>query len=211
MERETEKRAQVCVWVCFASTLVICLVSKVERDLLVGKLGVDIGKSVELALHMGLVLVVQHDLHDPLSIRLDPCPLAKDFCGVHNVIQNGVLYSREGARARTRTVGLLVPGVRLAKDGSLSNDNDVTSRELLLQLTDQTDLDLVEGFEQLKGNVDDDGLAAAPAVNLLGSRDVEVAKGGLELRGVHLQVQQLLGHRGFEFIRCCLWGGGVVE
>ena len=77
----------------------------------------------------------------------------------------------------------------------------MTAAELLLELTDKLGLDALEGLLELVRNVQNDGLAAGSAVNLLGGGDVEVAEGRLELSRGHLQVQKLLSNLVLELIR----------
>ena len=77
----------------------------------------------------------------------------------------------------------------------------MTAAELLLELTDKLGLDALEGLLELVRNVQNDGLAAGSAVNLLGGGDVEVAEGRLELSRGHLQVQELLSNLVLELIR----------
>ncbi len=61
------------------------------------------------------------------------------------------------------------------------------SPEFLLQLTDKSGLDLVEILQLTERNEDDDGLAAAIKLELLGSGDVQIVKIGFQLSGRHLQ------------------------
>jgi len=173
---------------------------EVEGHLLVGELVVHSSKSVNTSFDICLILAVKVDLEDPAPINLASCPLAHNFGGVAEVLKDGILDGRQCARAGAGALGLLGASVGLSKDGALGDNEDVPSRELLLELTDEALLDLVERFEQLVWNVQDDGLAATAAVDLLGGSDEEVAEGSLQLSGGHLQVEELLGDGGLELI-----------
>lgn len=168
--------------------------------MLVGQLSVDSGKSVRLSFDVGLVLCVQVYLKHTLSINLDPCSLSYNFSRVADIVQDGILDLGEGARTRAGSLGLLVPVVGLSQNGALGNDQDVTSREFLFQLSDQSSVDFLERAQQLVGNVQDDGLLSGTSVDLLGGSNIKVPQRGLELRRGHLQVEKFLGHRGFELI-----------
>lgn len=57
---------------------------------------------------------------------------------------------------------------RLGQDGSLCNNHNVLAAELLLQLTNNTVLDLLESLQLWDRHVDDDGLLAGN-IDLLGA------------------------------------------
>ena len=61
---------------------------------------------------------------------------------------------------------------RFRQDAPLGDEDDVASAELLLQLPDQTRLDLLVGLELGHGDEDDDGAFAAAHVHLLRRRHV---------------------------------------
>jgi hypothetical protein len=97
---------------------------------------------------------------------------------------------------------LLVLGPRLPRglgqNFPLGDKHNMVSRELLLQFTDQTGLDLLELLELRHGHVDDDRLLAAE-LNFLGLGYVQFLQLRLEVR-VHLQLQQGLGNLGLKHI-----------
>ena len=185
-----------------------------EGNLLVGELAVDCCVGVGAGLNVGLILGVQVNLDDALAIDLASGALAGDLGGVNNVLEDGILDGGQGAGARAgggRAGGALV-GV--AEDGALSDDEDVAAGELLLELADELLVDLVEGLEELVGDVKDDGLLAGSAVDLLGGGDVEVLEGALEVVGGHLEVEDLLGDLELELVGSAagldLGGHGLV-
>jgi len=172
----------------------------VESNLLVGQLSVNRGVGVSASLNICLVTSIKVHLEDTTSINLAASALSGDLGGVHNILEDGILYRRKGTGAGTQSHSLLGSGVTLSEDVTLGNNDDVTSRELLLQLTDEASLDLLEGLLKLEWHIDDDGLASGAAVNLLGSGDVEVTEGCLQVGGGHLEVEKLLGDLRLELI-----------
>ena len=160
-----------------------------ERDLLVGQLSVHSGVRVRATLHVGLIPPVEVDLDDATTVDLAARALAGDLRGVHDVLQDGVLDRRERAGARAKSHRLLRPGVALAEDVALRDDDDVAAGELLLELANEAGLDLLEGLLELIRDVHDDGFGAGAAVDLLRGGDVQVAKGRLKLGGGHLEIE----------------------
>jgi len=172
----------------------------VEGNLLVGQLSVDSSIGISASLNIGLVTSIKVDLENTTSINLAAGALSSDLSGVDNVLKDGILDSSQSTGAGTQSLGLLGTSITLSKNVTLGNNDDVTSRELLLQLANKTSLDLLEGPLELEGHVNDDGLASSSTVNLLGGGDVKVAEGSLQLSGGHLKVEKFLGDLGLEFI-----------
>ena len=173
---------------------------EVERNLLVCKLSVNSRESLDAALNISLVLRVKEDLDDTLSISLHPSSLSNNFSGVNYVIQDGLVNGSQCSRTWARSGSLLVAVVCLSKNGALCNNQHVLSREFLFQLSNKFLLDLIDGRKKFVGNIQDDGLGAT-AINLLGSCDVDVSEGGLQLRRGHLKIKKFIGYRLLELIR----------
>ena len=171
-----------------------------EGNLLVGQFSVDSSIGISPSLNIGLVTSIEVNLEDTTSINLAAGALSSDLSGVDNVLEDSILDSSQGTGAGTQSLGLLGTSITLSENVTLSNNNDVTSRELLLQLANKTSLDLVERPLELEGHVDDDGLVSRSTVNLLGGGDVKVAEGSLQFSGGHLKVEKFLGDLGLEFI-----------
>ena len=171
-----------------------------ESDLLVGQLAVNSRISLGTSLNIGLVTSIKIHLKNTTSINLAPGALSSDLSGVHNILKNSILDTGKGARARAESLGLLGTSIALSEDVTLGDDDDMTSREFLLQLTDKTCLNLLEGLLVFEGNIDDDRLASTTTVNFLGGGDVEVTKGCLQFGGGHFEVEKLLSDLGLEFI-----------
>ena len=134
------------------------------------------------------LLLVQDDLESLAAVLLGADTLADDLDGVNEVVEDGVVDSGQGARARTLLL-LVGAGVdralRAGQDAALSNKEDVAVGELLLELTGQSVnvsfclpifelivsaniplLDLVETLEERDGNEDDNSLASVTNLDL---------------------------------------------
>ncbi len=170
------------------------LLLKFENNLLVGKLVVYGRVNVGSSLNVGLVSRVKEDLCDSLSIGLHSGSLSGDLGGVDNIVQDSVLDGSQCSGSRTRTAGLLVTGVSLSKNGTLRNEHNDLSGELLFELSDKLLVNLVNRFQQLVRNVKDDGSATISTVDLLGSCDVNVSERSLELGRSHFEVKELIGN-----------------
>ncbi len=146
-----------------------------ERDLLVRQLSVNGGIRIGASLHVGLIPPVEVHLDDASAVDLAARALAGDLGGVDDVLEDGVLHRREGARTGAQSRRLLGTGVALTEDVALGDDDDVTSGELLLELAHESGLDLLERLLELVRHIHDDGLATGAAIDLLRGGDVQVA------------------------------------
>jgi len=172
-----------------------------ESNLLVGQLSVNRSVSISASLNIGLVTSIKVHLEDTTSINLAASALSSDLSGVNNILKNGILDRRKSTRARAQSHSFLGTSVTLSKDVTLGNNDDMTSRKLLLQLADKAGLDLLEGLLKLEWHINDDSLASSTTVNLLGCGDVEVTERCLQVGGGHLEVEKLLGDLGLKLIR----------
>mmetsp|Transcript_71692 Transcript_71692/g.108287 ORF Transcript_71692/g.108287 Transcript_71692/m.108287 type:complete len:200 (-) Transcript_71692:16-615(-) len=172
-----------------------------ESNILVGKGIVHASESLQLGLNIHLVLRVKVDLKGLGTINLVTDALANNLSRVADVLKDLLMDVCEGAGARAGSLlhGLAVEG--LGKDGALGNNDNMLATELLLQLADKSGLDLVEVLKLSEGDEDDNSLAAATDLELLGSRDVKITEISLQLVGRHLKVEKLLRNTGLELIR----------
>jgi hypothetical protein len=103
------------------------------------------------------------------------------------------MYSGEGTAHGPL---LPLPPVLLADDGedaTVGNHDDVLAAELLLELTDETALDLVEALEQTEGHEDEHGGLATTEVDLPGAADEQLLEVTLKVGRVDLEIEQGLG------------------
>ena len=154
-----------------------------EDDGLVGEFHVHHGEGVELLLEgvSLLVLSVQDDLHDRLTVSGELASLARDVDGGDDVVEESLVDRGEGARAgaHLQTLASIV-GI----DHSPLSDNDnVLLGELLLELLDQTTLDSLDSLPDTGGDVHDDALLAGLDFNFLSGVDGDVLKLGLVVAG----------------------------
>lgn len=108
-----------------------------EADVAAGELLVDRREAVELVLKRGGVLRVEEALDQAAAVGGNARALASDLRGVDKVLEDRLVHGGEGARVRT---GLLVAvlSAGLAEDAALADEDNVTVRELLLELTGET-------------------------------------------------------------------------
>jgi hypothetical protein len=99
------------------------------------------------------------------TVNLNAGSLTNDLGGVDEVIQDLLVDSSKSAGS---WASLLLAGVasRLGHDTALSNEENVAVRELLLELTGESLLDLVEGLELRNRDKDNDSLLATTNLNL---------------------------------------------
>lgn len=115
---------------------------ELEEDVLAGEAAVDGGVGVEAVVDGAALLLVKDNLEGLGAVLLDTETLANDLDGVDEVGEDGVVDGSEGARTGT----LLLKGVAGAagalgagEDTARSDDQDVAVRELLLELTGETE------------------------------------------------------------------------
>jgi len=167
--------------------------SEFEVHILARQLLVDRRKSVDLVLHSGLLILVQVDFVEARTVELDANALAHDLSGVDEVIQSVLVDSHQGAAPWALLFGVeLGLSRRLRQDLPLSNDDEVLSAELLLELADESRLDLLELGELWHGHEQDDGLLASRSVHLARARQVQLTQLHLEVTG-GLEVEHGLG------------------
>mmetsp|Transcript_66635 Transcript_66635/g.146059 ORF Transcript_66635/g.146059 Transcript_66635/m.146059 type:complete len:203 (-) Transcript_66635:42-650(-) len=166
-----------------------------ELGLLVGKLLVDCGECRQLALNVLLVLVlgIKNDLQQLAAIKGDACALANNLSRSHQIFQNGLVHRCQGAAAWS-DLQALAPKV-LVQDGPVGHKHHMLAVELLLQLSDETALDLLHNLPNTEREVDHHGHASLAHLNILGTRDVDILQLGLDIaRRRHLDVKNGLGH-----------------
>ena len=95
------------------------------------------------------LLLIQDDLDGLAAVLLGADALADDLNGVDQVVEDGVVDSGQSTRARALLVlvGARVDGALGAGENpALSDEEDVAVRELLLELTGQAMVLLVQVF-----------------------------------------------------------------
>jgi hypothetical protein len=126
---------------------------ELEGNILASELLVDSRESVNLVFKRSGILGIEEDLEGLGAIDLLTESLTNDFGRENEVIQDSVVDSSQSTRSGTRLL-TVVTTTGNSQDTTLSNENNVTVRELLLELTSKTSLNLVE--TRLAGNGDED-------------------------------------------------------
>lgn len=201
---------------------------ELKDNILASELLVDSRESVNLVFKRGGILSIKENLESLGTIDLLTESLTNDFSRENEVIQDSIMDSSQSARSGT---GLLtvVTTAGNSQDTTLSNENNMTVRELLFELTSKTSLDLVETRLAGDRDKDDNSLLTGTELdlkniillmplghihylvvvtNLLGSRDMEGTE-TLQVRNAGLQVNESLGNREFELISS--WGTSLLN
>lgn len=128
-----------------------------EFDVVLGDEAVDGTEGLQLVVDLLDILRVQVDLQQLGSIESVTSTLTNDLDRVDDVLKDGAVYVGESAGTRADLGTLVLTDVVLGQNGTLGNDAHVLTRELLLQFTNQTRLDLLELLVLTVWDEDDDG------------------------------------------------------
>jgi hypothetical protein len=120
--------------------LVLGVLGELEVDTLAGQALVDLGVGVKTVVDAAALLLVEDDLEDLGVVLLGADALADDLDGVDEVGEDGVVDGGEGPGDGT-LLGLggaaAVAALGAGQDAAGGDDQNVTVRELLLELTGQ--------------------------------------------------------------------------
>jgi len=148
------------------------------------QLSVDLGVGVESVVDTTALLLVQDHLQDLASVLLCSESLSNNLDRVDHIGEDGLVDSGQGSAARALlslrgagSVGAL--GAR--QDAAGCEDQDVAVGELLLELTGQALLDLVEAGEERNGDEDDNGTLAVADLELTSGDELKRSQGRLEV------------------------------
>jgi len=144
-----------------------------EIDVFARQLLVNCAKGFHFMLDLRLLGFVQKYLHSAAPVKFYADPLANNFSGENQIVEDGRVNGSQSSAAWPLLL-LLVPRFPrgFGQDASLGDEDDVAPAELLLQLSNESRLDLLVGFELGDGNENDDRLAATANVHLLRGRHV---------------------------------------
>lgn len=127
------------------------------------QLPVDLRVGIESVVHTTTLLLIQNDLQDLAAIFLGSESLAHDLNGVDNVGENSVVDGSQGSAARTllslRCAGA-VAAFGAGENTAGCEDQDMAVGELLLELSGQALLDLVEAWQKRNWDKDDNSALA---------------------------------------------------
>lgn len=160
-----------------------------ENNLLAGKLVVDSLERLELVVNDSRVLVVEDDLLELGATNLVSNALANNLGGENKVLKHSVVDSSKSSRDGS-LLGLTVAATGLGENAALSKENNVAVRKLLLQLTGQSLLNLVDGLQSRGREEDDNSLLAARDFDFTNRLELEGSELGLEVGGRVLEVNE---------------------
>jgi hypothetical protein len=125
---------------CLTLVLSRASLGELEGDTTASESAVDLRVGVESVVNTTALLLVKDDLEKLATILLSAEALADDLDGVDEISQDSVVHSSQSSGSGT----LLLLGVARAgrtlgagENAARSQDEDVTVRELLLELTGQ--------------------------------------------------------------------------
>jgi len=182
--------------------------TELEHHPLSSQLVVDLSEALELVVDNSLLLGIQEDLGDLRAIGLCADTLADDLSWVNEITEK-VLVNGGKSAGSWALLGSSGSARWDWEDSSLSNEDDVAVRELLLELAGKTLLNLVESLQKWHWNEDDDSLLAGSDLNLLSAGELQWSQGSLEVRGLGLEIKESLGDAELE-LRWVRMRGRVV-
>jgi hypothetical protein len=138
---------------------------ELKDNVLASELLVDSRESVDLVFKRSGILGIEEDLEGLGAIDLLTESLTNDFGRENEVIQDSVVDSSQSTRSGTRLLGVVTTAGN-SQDTTLSNEDNVTVRELLLELTGKTSLNLVESSLARDGDKDDNSLLTGTELDL---------------------------------------------
>lgn len=157
------------------------------------QLAVDLAVAVESVVNSTALLLVKDNLKDLAAILFGADSLANNLDWVDNVGKDSVVDSGQSTRTRS-LLGLAGAGsvgsLWLGQNAAGSQEDDLSVRELLLQLTGQTLLDLVEVLEQRDWHKDDNGALVGANIELSCRLDLQRSQRRLEIGNVGLEFVQ---------------------
>jgi hypothetical protein len=99
------------------------------------------------------------------AIDIDSSTFANNLGGINQIFEQVLVDGSQSAGTWTLLLDAGFTG-GFSEDLSLGHNQDVAIRELLLQFTNQSGLDLVELFEQRDWDKDNDGFATVSDIDL---------------------------------------------
>lgn len=138
---------------------------------------VNLRVSIESVVHATTLFLVQDDLENLASIFLRSESLSNNLNRIDHIGEDGIVNGGQSSAARTllgKAGAGAVGALGARQDAARGKDQNMTVRELLLQLAGQTLLDLVEAGEEGDRDKDDDGALAVADFEL--QREIFVSR-----------------------------------
>jgi hypothetical protein len=144
----------------------VVLTWNLENNLLTGQLVVDRLERFQLVVNGLSILGVQHDLLDLVTTNQVSDSLTNDLSWEDQILQDLVVDSSQSSGSWS-LLSLSGTTTWLWQDSSLSQEDNVTISKLLLELTGQLGLNLVESSESWDWNKDSNSLLVTRDINLV--------------------------------------------
>ena len=173
---------------------------ELENDVLVRQLSVDGREGLGLVLYILLTLRTKEHLDRLASLTADRRLLANALARIDQIVNDSLVHRGQSVAVGAHTVELMSTAVGLAQNGSLSNEHDRASLELLLELSSQTRLNESEVLEELARHEDDDGLLVTSDLDFLHSGHLEGLKGLHEILALLGDFGNLVSNGNFEVV-----------
>ena len=138
---------------------------ELKSDSLASELVVNRLERLELIVNDSGVLVVKDNLLELTTTNGVLNTLANNLRGENKVFEDSIVDSSQSSGVRT-LLSRLSTTARLGEDGALSNENNVTVAELLLELTGQSLLNLVNSGEERRRDENDNSLLTTSDLKL---------------------------------------------
>jgi hypothetical protein len=133
-----------------------------------------------------LGLRIENDLQNAASINTDASALAQNFSRVHEILKDGIVNGSQSPAARALLLCLAVVAGLLSDNTAFADNHNVLATELLLKLTNQADVKTLELAELVEGDGQNNSLLAIINLELLGTKNVEVAELSLHFAIAHV-------------------------
>ena len=133
-----------------------------------------------------LGLRVKNDLQNAAAVNTNASALAQNLGRVHEILKDSIMNSGQSPAAGALLLSLAVVARLLSDNAALADDNNVLATELLLELANQADVKTLELAELVEGDGQDNSLLAIVNLELLGTKNVEVAELSLEFSIAHV-------------------------
>jgi hypothetical protein len=133
-----------------------------------------------------LGLRIENDLQNAASINTDASARAQNLSRVHEILKDGIVNGSQSPAARALLLCLAVVAGLLSDNTAFADNHNVLATELLLKLTNQADVKTLELAELVEGDGQDNSLLAIINLELLGTKNVEVAKLSLHFAIAHV-------------------------
>jgi len=138
---------------------------ELEDDVLASEPTIDLAEGIDLVVNTSTLLGIKENLDNLVAILLRTYTLTNDLSGVDKITEDSVMDGGESSAARTLLLNARA-AARKRKDAALSNEDDMAVGKLLLELTGESLLHLMEARQERDGHKYHNSLLAIANFNL---------------------------------------------